>query len=262
MKNVTKRIFAILSAVFMMFGIISESTLSVSAASVTLSTTVSTLDGKTGQTFNLVDPGNITISNWKRSTNQVVYNGGNKQSPNWTWSQLSSAGSGSNWETDLTKVWDGSRSSTHNFSGYLTNGTVTALGSNLYDSATWLHKGTNETQSTINRFQGEFNIGSLDPNNYAFTISTVTGDNIYINDNIFVFVYPKGTTITNDNYRNYFAFWTGTVTKFVSNASYLGYSATNLLGTTGDTYTGLNNITDGWHLTSAQDNVGDIILST
>ena len=69
---------------------------------------------------------------------------------------------GEDWETDQSKVWDGSRSGDHNYTdnNYLKQNEITAQDGTLYDSATW----------TLNRvgdyddfylFRGTFDLGSM-----------------------------------------------------------------------------------------------------
>src|SRR5699024_2135885 len=80
----------------------------------------------------------------------------------------------------------------------------------LYDSATWKETFTeHENDATMYRFQGEFHIDKNEAQNYAYTIKTVADDKkIYINDDIFVFVYPQTVDLTEENYMQYLAFWT------------------------------------------------------
>ena len=214
---------------------------------------------------------NLPITNWKRSANGVKANieltqdekDVNDSATNKTW-----------WDTiskldlnltDGEKVWDGSRNSKHNFEAYLPKNKLTVFQDKLYDSATW--KDDNSTQGgpdgTYYRFQGTFDIGNEDPNDYAYTIQQVTGhEKLYINDDMWVFIYPERTKLNNTNYMNYLAFWSGTrnqrgSVKYFNNR--LGSAATQ------DGYAGNNNnlakLTDGWHMESVPDNAGAIIQS-
>ena len=74
------------------------------------------------------------------------------------------------------KVWDGSRNSEHNYTRYLTNNKLSIYQRKLYDSATWKdhHQGANN--GSVYRFRGTFDIGDDNPNEYAYTIQPVTGN--------------------------------------------------------------------------------------
>lgn len=139
----------------------------------------------------------------------------------------------SEWLYEDYEVWDGSRlkydettntySTAHNFSKHIADNIISAdyfsTGSKLYDSATWQYKGEGESanngQYTLNRFQGTFTLKGS-PVGHDYTMSSVapTG-NLYINDDMFAFIYPKGTTLVNDSsdlnyFMNYLCFWGGT----------------------------------------------------
>ena len=218
---------------------------------------------------------NIPITSWRRSSsgkriNQVS----NNDRSNWTWSDVSGI------TTNVTKeekVWDGSRAvekeeqdwwypwetrlyleADHYYSAndYLKENMITVKGNELYDSATWTHD--YKSGATMNRFCGEFSISDEEVLNYSYTIKPVTDDNkLYINDDIFVFVYPQGKKITEDNYMDYLAFWTGTVTQNGNtNISFHGRKATK--ATKGDVE-GFARLTNGWYLEPVEDNAGDII---
>ena len=139
---------------------------------------------------------NIGIT-WKRSKNVIKNKEKHTLSTNLGWNMDTTMSRfGEDWETDQSKVWDGSRSGDHNYTdnNYLKQNEITAQDGTLYDSATW----------TLNRvgdyddfylFRGTFDLGSMqlaagkDYGDYNFTIQSVVPDtNIYINDNLFVFV--------------------------------------------------------------------------
>lgn len=227
----------------------------------TIPTGVSSLDGQPiTQEFG---EGNVQITNWQRSVNGKVYSFDPKNYTAWTWSQLNAVGSETNGMTStVSEVWDGSRSAAHKFPSdtMLPNNKVTAINGVLYDSATWIHNGSDGTSATVYRFKGEFNIGAFDPNNYSFTVSSVVGkDIIYINDNIYVFVYPEGANITQENYTEYLAFWTGTVgdTSHDQDATFGDTGTTTVSKVTKE---GLAVLTDGWSMTTIPDNIGNTIV--
>ena len=173
--------------------------------------------------------GNIVIGDWKRQE-IGTFDFDTEGMINWVWSDLNVD---SEWLYEDYEVWDGSRlkydettntySTAHNFSKHLADNIISAdyfpTGSKLYDSATWQYKGEGETanngQYTLNRFQGTFTLKGS-PVGHDYTMSSVapTG-NLYINDDMFVFIYPKGTTLVNDSsdlnyFMNYLCFWGGT----------------------------------------------------
>lgn len=223
------------------------------------------------------ETGDIDIA-WKRSTEEQAktYDGKVDSKP-WDWSFVSNIGLGI---TNENLIWDGSRLNNsnqvdHNFSEstYLSESTVTALDGTLYDSATWVQK-TGGDNTTIHRFQGTFSIGTDNPNDFDYTLKQVVDeDRIYINDNIFVFVYPVGETITNQNYMDYLAFWTGTVggdnddkpsweQKDV--AYFHGRSSTPAywdVGYNNQPNTLLGKVTNGWYCDAVTDNIGNIIYN-
>lgn len=218
---------------------------------------------------------NIPILNWQRSSQndsiKVEKITENNTEP-WTWSEIK------NIETSVSgnAVWDGSRSAGHNFedSSYLSNKEITAIENNgsfiLYDSATWKQDmqlaGSWGDPSYVQmfRFSGTVDLNGIDLNTSSFTLVPVTDDGkIYINDDIFVFVYPEGTQLSDNPedpnyYLNYMAFWTGTsnqdgTIKFAGDEKYVG-----TLPVKGDA-TGLAALTNGWYMPAAENNVGSVI---
>lgn len=208
---------------------------------------------------------NIGIT-WKRSKNVIKNKEKHTLSTNLGWNMDTTMSRfGEDWETDQSKVWDGSRSGDHNYTdnNYLKQNEITAQDGTLYDSATW----------TLNRvgdyddfylFRGTFDLGSMqlaagkDYGDYNFTIQSVVPDtNIYINDNLFVFVYPSDVTLSEANCRQYLAFWTGT-----SNQKKNGLQAfKGIDGTvaTQDSIAGYRKVTNGWYAEPVKDAAGGII---
>lgn len=218
------------------------------------------------------DSSKVYIKNWKRSEDPISVPKVTTRGNNWTWNDVKDI------DLDIeneAKVWDGSRLNnssrvSHYYKDYIdaylnsgdkrTRDTISVLDNKLYDSATWKDS---ESDASMYRFRGEFNIGNIDPNDYSFTLAPVTGeDYIYINDDIFVFVYPTNVTLTNENYLDYLAFWTGTANQ--DGTVYFH----NRLGTTVDQdtessekYSGFGKLTDGWRLNAVEDNAGNAIVN-
>lgn len=226
-----------------------------------------------------VEDGNIAIT-WSRSDNEsdeewhTYYD--KVDDEQWTWSQVAGI------DTPISgdEVWDGSRlingQVSHNYSNsnYLGENVITALNGTLYDSATWTQKqvyGDREA-TTLHRFKGTFNIQGYDPNDYEFTLNQVVNENkIYINDNMFVFVYPEGTKLDNSNYTEYLAFWTGTIGGDNKNknwweeksvADFHGRKSTpaywDVKGNNVPN-TALGKLTNGWYCDAVDDNIGNFI---
>lgn len=213
--------------------------------------------------------GNLPITDWKRSSKYV-----NADVDLTTEAQDVSASSvNQNWWKNVSrlnldvsepdKVWDGSRNSKHNYTGYLADNKLSIYRGKLYDSATWKDYHNGENNGSVYRFQGTFNIGNENPNNYAYTIQQVTGnDRLYINDDMWVFIYPKNTTLTETNFMNYLAFWTGTRNQNNSVKYFntrLGTAATR--DGNANSNNNLTKLTDGWNMVSVTDNAGAIIQS-
>ena len=213
--------------------------------------------------------GNLPITDWKRSSKYVNADvdltteaqdvSASTVNQNW-WKNVSGL------ELDVSepdKVWDGSRNATHNYTGYLANNKLSIYQGELYDSATWIDYSRGDNNGSVYRFQGTFNIGNDNPNNYAYTIQQVTGnDRLYINDDMWVFIYPKGTTLNETNFMNYLAFWTGTRNQNNSVKYFntrLGTAATR--DGNANSNNNLTKLTDGWNMVSVTDNAGAIIQS-
>lgn len=213
--------------------------------------------------------GNLPITDWKRSSKYVNADvdltteaqdvSASTVNQNW-WKNVSGL------ELDVSepdKVWDGSRNATHNYTGYLANNKLSIYQGELYDSATWIDYSRGDNNGSVYRFQGTFNIGNDNPNNYAYTIQQVTGnDRLYINDDMWVFIYPQNTTLTETNFMNYLAFWTGTRNQNNSVKYFntrLGTAATR--DGNANSNNNLTKLTDGWNMVSVTDNAGAIIQS-
>lgn len=226
---------------------------------------------------------NIPIS-WTRSSNYVTVDHkiGDNNYQGWTWSDVDEL------NTSLTQsydVWDGSRldasgnvSHEFNDSGYLSSNRITAYtrssntddaDSGLYDSATWeQHNG----KVSIERFQGSFSLSGLgqedlnDIENIDFTLSQVTdNEKLYLNDNMYVFIYPKGTEINDSNYLQYLSFWTGTVLQNRNDYNetqyrFHGIPGANIERISMGSSEGFKRLTNGWQMQSVTDNVGGSIV--
>ena len=206
------------------------------------------------------EDGNVPVESWTRTnTPLVLKDTTGKKALAWTWSDI--AGIDLSLEND-SQIWNGSRSYGKHTSTSLKNGRVTAKSGKLYDSALWKNEGKVGKDTTITRIRGEFTITDKNKNNYAYTLKPVTdSENIYAKDNMFVFVYPKNVELTDDNYMDYLAFWTGSLAD-------AGEKERTFHGRTASNYTqrtpveNVSVLTDGWHMTAACNNAGSIIAST
>lgn len=206
------------------------------------------------------EDGNVPVEFWTRTnTPLVLKDTTGKKALAWTWSDI--AGIDLSLDND-SQIWNGSRSYGKHTSTALKNGRVTAKSGKLYDSALWKNEGKAGKDTTITRIRGEFTITDKNKNNYAYTLKPVTdSENIYAKDNMFVFVYPKDVELTDDNYMDYLAFWTGSLAD-------AGEKERTFHGRTASNYTqrtpveNVSVLTDGWHMTAACNNAGSIIAST
>ena len=206
------------------------------------------------------EDGNVPVESWTRTnTPLVLKDTTGKKALAWTWSDI--AGIDLSLDND-SQIWNGSRSYGKHTSTSLKNGRVTAKSGKLYDSALWKNEGKAGKDTTITRIRGEFTITDKNKNNYAYTLKPVTdSENIYAKDNMFVFVYPKDVELTDDNYMDYLAFWTGSLAD-------TGEKERTFHGRTASNYTqrtpveNVSVLTDGWHMTAASNNAGSIIAST
>lgn len=218
-----------------------------------------------------ISKGRLPIT-WSRSTG--VFNSDNRINTTWNWDTLmNSIGDGTLTITDPNKIWDGSRSldgvtSVHKLTNYLPNDKITVYKNGnedrkMYDSASWKLGG----KDSYYRFRGTFDLTDIaleDGYTYAdydYTIESVLKDldnKIYINDNMYVFVYPTDVTLNNDNFMDYLAFWTGTsnqggaVTFHDRQGTKATHETTNMKGT-------FREITDGWYTQPITDGAGGII---
>lgn len=200
--------------------------------------------------------GNVPIEFWTRSkTPLVLKDKTGKKALEWTWSDIA--------DIDLSlendsQVWNGSRSYGKHIATSLKNGRVTAKDGKLYDSALWKNEGKAGKDTTITRIRGEFTITDKNRSKYAYTLKTVTdSENIYAKDNMFVFVYPKDTELTDNNYMDYLAFWTG-----ASADAGTFHERTAAHYTQRTSAKGLSILTDGWHMTTVCNNAGSIIANS
>ena len=202
------------------------------------------------------EKGNVPIEFWTRSkTPLVLKDKTGKKALEWTWSDIA--------DIDLSlendsQVWNGSRSYGKHIATFLKNGRVTAKDGKLYDSALWKNEGKAGKDTTITRIRGEFTITDKNRSKYAYTLKTVTdSEYIYAKDNMFVFVYPKDTELTDNNYMDYLAFWTGSS---ADAGTFHERTAAHYTQRTSDK--GLSILTDGWHMTTVGNNAGSIIANT
>ncbi|WP_440322706.1 DUF7604 domain-containing protein [Laedolimicola sp.] len=227
--------------------------------------------------INAVSQGDLPIT-WSRSATYVYNLGrsGVSLGLDWTWKDVTDHLDDLK-ITNENQVWDGSRLGTHYLGSYLPNNTITAYGGKLYDSATWKIDGNKSTDEALTRFRGSFDLKNLqkesdyDYADYDYTIKSVLDDSrIYINDNMFVFVYPEGADITNENYKDYLAFWTGTSNRlgniqyYQGKAGTLAYNNIVLGGQWGEAGADDSNnpfckITNGWYAKPVEDGAGGII---
>lgn len=226
-----------------------------------------------------VSQGDLPIT-WSRSDTYVYNKGGSEVSLglDWTWYDVTNHLSDLS-ITNENQVWDGSRMAQHNLNNaaYLAENTITAYKDKLYDSATWKINSSNSTDEALTRFRGSFDLKNLqkesdyDYADYDYTIKSVLDDSrIYINDNMFVFVYPEGADITNENYKDYLAFWTGTSNRSDDIQYYqekAGTRAYNNIAAGGqwrengvdDSSNPFCKITNGWYAKPVEDGAGGII---
>lgn len=224
---------------------------------------------------------NIPITNWKRTADEdgITLNKVSGKYNDWSWedvtnklNNLSVTNEDEVWDgSRLTEDWRGNKIVSHNFSNsaYLTQNMITVndTGSEkkLYDSATWTDRIDGDDKATMHRFQGTFTLPEgyeENINEYAYTLTPVTGnDQIYINDDLFVFVYPEGTQIDDSNFMDYLAFWTGTVNTSQNNpVKFHERPGTWARGWyQGIKPTGFARLTNGWYCSAVDNNVGNIL---
>ena len=184
---------------------------------------------------------------WKRSreTDQVAQYVANTS---WTWSAAKNIQLGT---TDPNTVWNANGHKAARWN-YLTG--ASSSSSNRMD---------------LRRFQGAFTIPEGFRRTDTVQFSSVNQDAyqalnggkiIPINDDIFIFCYPKGTVLTDDNYLDYLAFWSGT--SGPRDGRYGTNDGTTFHGLKGNQSHSTNasyNIipyTDGWYVDADLDNIG------
>ncbi|MDR1700014.1 MAG: carboxypeptidase-like regulatory domain-containing protein, partial [Lachnoclostridium sp.] len=212
----------------------------------------------------------MTDLDWARTDEKQTF-GRMVRSPIWKWSDLSGL---TTTITDEEKVWDG----LHNryFESYDSNTSK--------DYATWAFHNVIELsppgptrpgelieeimflpisyeyrrfQSEFSKPEKEYNFSHILSENYA--AYSGSGAVFPINDEIFMFVYPKGTTVTDTNAGNYLAFWGST--KFSE------YPKSQFMGVTGNEaiwYKKTGNIpamahTDCWVLDGTKNRIKEIL---
>ncbi len=125
---------------------------------------------------------------------------------NWNWDKVK------NLSLDLhtqEEVWDG------NYDNYYTDYSEGKITKD-YDFATWTHYTKEKNKATVRRFQKTYTIPEGYDASDFFSLTNVAHytfngkEVIPINDDVYIFVYKKGENITNQNFKNYLAFWTGT----------------------------------------------------
>ncbi|MGI6095153.1 MAG: DUF7604 domain-containing protein [Lachnospiraceae bacterium] len=218
-----------------------------------------------------VTQGRLPIT-WTRSDS--VYNSSERINTTWNWDTLmKSIGNNTLSITDSNEIWDGSRSldgitSIHKFTNYLPSDKITVYKNGdeerkMYDSATWKLDG----KDSYYRFRGTFDLKSiaLDADDtyadYDYTIESVLKDldnKIYINDNMYVFVYPTDVTLNNDNFMDYLAFWTGTSNQ-EGEVKFHDRQGTKANRVTDNMEGTFREITDGWYTDPVTDGAGGII---
>lgn len=205
------------------------------------------------QELNKNENGNIPITSWERSQNPLVLNNKKDSLTNWKWSDVSGI------DLNLVKeeqVWNGSRTYGKASNKYLKSGQVTVKSGRLYDSAIWKNQSKDNSKASMNRFRGEFTVSAKDKTKYSYTLKPVTdSENLYTKDNMFVFVYPKDVELTDDNYMDYLAFWTGSAEKNFNGRTAASYEQRQPVEN-------VSVLTDGWHMESVTDNVGSIITAS
>jgi len=182
---------------------------------------------------------------WKRSTEttQVAKKVANT---NWAWSTAGNIQLGT---TDENTIWN----------------------ANGNKAAEWnyLSNANGDSKMDLRRFQGTFKIPTgfrktdtvqfSSVNQDAYT-SLNNGKIIPINDDIFIFCYKKGTTLTDANYLDYLAFWSGT--SGPRDGRYGRNDGITFHGLKGNqshnTHASydLMHYTDGWYVDADLDNIG------
>lgn len=201
------------------------------------------------------DPWKRSVENSKKSGGKAVevislntFNG-------WTWNE---AGNIKTSVEDESLIWDGELDGTRYYSGYSDS-------DRGFPYATWVRQSSGDKRD-MRRFQTVITVPNGYDGNDFVRMKSVNqdaymdinnGNIVPINDNIFVFVYPEGTSINNNNYLNYLAFWAGTESQSGRKAYFK-----DILGDPAYQDTGLAELrqTDGWHVYATVDNVGEKLV--
>lgn len=182
---------------------------------------------------------------------------------NWDWTTAASIKTSL---TDSLKIWDAGTPNQY-YSDYTGSETT------KYSAATWeeLSGGMN-----LRRFRGTFTLPgdfkSTDTVQYRSVnqaqYSSINGGNVIpINDDIFIFCYPKGTTLSNSNYLNYLAFWSGTSGKrdktdgTDQNGAYKSFHGIDsTLAHRTSASQSIMKLTDGWYVEADLNNIGKLLF--
>lgn len=178
----------------------------------------------------------------------------------WDWSIAGAIETPVNDRENPNGVWDSGTSQQY-YTGY-TSGTD-------YMAATWELKtqkaNAEKGNADLRRFTGTFTL----PDDYNPTDTIVyrsvnqdsykninNGNIMPINDDIYIFCYPKGTPISNDPsspyyFMNYFVFWSGTAQQY--NKTFQGETSKKAIH--GSAY-GAMALTDGWYVEADPDSIG------
>lgn len=169
----------------------------------------------------------------------------------WDWNLAGSIGTSLKEES---AIWDGKTNPYYD--NYLDGKTADYL------CATW--KLSSTRKSDLRRFRGTFTLPadfnpadtiqyrSVNQDRYA---NINGGDIIPINDDIFIFVYPQDVKITNSNYLDYLAFWSGSSYQYGSTFHTIPSEEAIHLKSSDPNYKTLK-LTDGWYVKASPDNIG------
>ncbi len=173
-------------------------------------------------------------------------------SPLWKWSELSRL---TTTVTDEAKVWDGQNA--RNFNMYADGSNITK------DYATW--KFQTNLGNEYRRFRSEFAKPDKDyrfshilSQNYA--AYSGSGAVFPINDEVFLFVYPKGTAINDGTAGQYLAFWGSTqYDKYGKDGKFMGVAGNKAIWYKSTGIIPALQHTDYWVLDGTKNRVGEIM---
>ena len=221
---------------------------------------------------------NLPVTDWTRSSNCVSFTRRDSASrlALWNWSAVQSLNKAYN---KPEQVWDLSRNVNHYDSHLINVGTVSSYNDILYDGTTWVAPNGIYTGTTViedlYKYEGTFKIDkTYDMSNLYFTLSTVASDRIiYLNDNIYVFIYPtclkqyiSNNTSSPYYFMNFLCFWTGTIATVTDIKTFYGIPAQTA-------YTDLSRFSDlkpyesainfvGWNFDATTNNIGNTISNS